>query len=258
MKHTMMTTGFGRLVRLTAIAALVLPLMPVMLAGCTMKKQDAPDLTGPSEFATSLTVSASPDVITQDGSSQSVVAVVARDVNGSPMSGVPLRVDISVNGRLTPDFGRLSATNLVTGSDGRAVTVYTAPLPPPDLNDPEPIVDVLATVIGNNFDNSLTRSASIRLARPAVTYVPGAPFAEFTYSPATPRAGSQVHFDGRLSYDPDGSIVLYQWDYGDGDREQGETQQHDFVNAGTYHVTLTVTDNSGLSSSRTRIITVVE
>lgn len=243
--------GFGRhTLALVVAAAAIVP-------ACTMKKQEAPELTGPSEFATSVSVGAAPDVITQDGASQSVITVLVRGVNGAPVSGVPLRVEVAVNGVLVNGFGRLAATNLVTGSDGRATTIYTAPSPPPDLNEPEPVVQILATPIGTDYANAVARFASIRLVRPTVVQPPGSPFAEFTYSPATPRVAGQVHFDGRLSYDLDGVIVLYEWDYGDGDRETGETQQHDFVAEGSYGVTLTVTDNSGLKSSRTRIITVV-
>jgi PKD repeat protein len=50
--------------------------------------------------------------------------------------------------------------------------------------------------------------------------------------------------------------VSYEWDYGDGDRESGITQSHDFTAAGDYQVTLTVTDDSGLKASRTRVISV--
>jgi hypothetical protein len=224
--------------------------------GCTMEKQEVPPLTGPSELALSLAVSATPDIITQDGSSQAVILVIARDAGAQPIANLPLRVDMTVNGVLTSDFGRLSAQTVTTGSDGRAVVVYTAPPPPPDLNDPEPLIRFFVTPIGSNFDNSNSRSVSILLVRPAIAQAPGAPFAEFTYSPANPRPGGQVQFNAQLSSDPGGVIVSYDWDYGDGDEESGITQSHDFMAAGDYQVTLTVTDNSGLKASKTRTITV--
>jgi len=52
-------------------------------SACTVKKTEAPALTGPSELGLSLTVSATPDILTQDGSSQATVTVVARDSAGS-------------------------------------------------------------------------------------------------------------------------------------------------------------------------------
>ena len=45
--------------------------------GCTLKEQEAPPLSGPSEFAKSITVSVSPDILSQDGSSQSRITVSA-------------------------------------------------------------------------------------------------------------------------------------------------------------------------------------
>jgi PKD repeat protein len=167
-----------------------------------------------------------------------------------------MRLEMAVNGVAATDFGRLSSQNLVTGSDGRATAVYTAPPAPPDLNDPEPIVSFVVTPIGTNFDNQWSRFVSIRLVRQAVAQIPGAPFPEFTYTPANPRVGTLVQFDAQYSSDPGGFIVSYQWDWGDGEQETGITQNHDFFAAATYQVTLTVTDNSGLRASRTRSITV--
>jgi PKD repeat protein len=80
--------------------------------------------------------------------------------------------------------------------------------------------------------------------------------AQFSYTPSSPRTAQDVFFDGSLSIDPDGSIVSYQWSYDDGDFENGMTQYHDFVKAGTYNVTLTVTDNAGNKASTTRLVTV--
>ncbi len=246
-----MSIAFARSIgKAAGVAALV------VLAGCTMKDQDAPALAGPSEFATSLTMTASPDTITQDGASQSVITIVARDVNNQPVPNLGLRVDIVVNGAFANDFGRLSARNLTTASDGRATVVYTAPPQPPDHNDPEALVRIYITPVGTNYDNATYRSVSIRLVQPGTIYVPGAPIAQFTYTPSSPRALQNVFFDGTLSSDTDGTVVNYQWSYGDGDFETGSTQYHDFLAAGTYNVTLTVTDNSGNRASTTRIITV--
>jgi hypothetical protein len=241
--------------RRTAAAAIVAAALAS--GACTLKNQETPAPTGPSEFGTSLTMTATPDTITQDGASQSVILVVARDMNGQPLSNLAMRLEMVVNGFLTSDFGRLSTQNLVTGSDGRATAVYTAPPAPPDLNDPEPVVRFLLTPIGSNFDNSgFARSVGIRLVRPAVAEVPGAPFPEFTYTPSTPRVGTLVQFNAQASTDPNGVIVSYEWDWGDGEQESGVTQNHDFTAARSYQVTLTVTDNSGLKASKTRTITV--
>lgn len=230
--------------------------MLLVLAGCTLKNQDPPALAGPSEFGTSLSMTASPDTIVQDGASQSVIAIVARDPNNQAVPNLSLRVDVVVNGAFANDFGRLSARNITTGSDGRATVVYTAPPQPPDHNDPEVLVRIYVTPVGNNFDNAWSWSAAIRLVQPSTIYVPGSPTAQFVYTPSSPTRGQYVFFDGSLSADPDGYIVSYQWSYGDGESETGQTQDHDFVNPGSYNVTLTVTDNAGNRASTTRILNV--
>jgi PKD repeat protein len=56
---------------------------------------------------------------------------------------------------------------------------------------------------------------------------------------------STVSFDGSASTDPDGSIVQYIWDFGDGSRGSGARVKHLYKQEGTYSVTLTVRDNSG-------------
>ena len=88
-------------------------------AGCTMKKQEAPPLTGPSELGTSISVTVTPDILAQDGSSQSLVTITARDSNGLPLKNLSFRTEIQVAG-VPLDFGSLSARNLVTDSNGRA------------------------------------------------------------------------------------------------------------------------------------------
>ena len=55
-----------------------------LASACTMKDQDAPPLTGPSEFAQSIDITVSPDVLPQDGASQSFITVTALDPNAQP------------------------------------------------------------------------------------------------------------------------------------------------------------------------------
>ncbi len=62
-------------------------------------------------------------------------------------------------------------------------------------------------------------------------------------------------FDGTGSSD-DGTIVTYAWDFGDGATTTGAQAGHTYAAAGTYTVTLTVTDNGGLSGTSTQQVTV--
>ena len=65
-----------------------------------------------------------------------------------------------------------------------------------------------------------------------------------------------VTFDGSGSTDSDGTIVSYAWDFGDTHTGSGVTTSHAYSAIGIYTVTLTVTDNDGLTGSDTAVITV--
>lgn len=87
---------------------------------------------------------------------------------------------------------------------------------------------------------------------------PQPPIANFAYSPQQPFKGETVTFNASISYDRDGSITSYKWDFGDGNvtTVTNPIITHIYVAQGTYTVRLTVTDNDGLSHSTTKSITV--
>jgi len=70
---------------------------------------------------------------------------------------------------------------------------------------------------------------------------------------------TNTSFDGSGSYDPDGTIVLYEWDFdGDGTTDAtGVTASHHFA-VGDHAVTLTVTDDYGFTCSNTTTVWVYE
>ena len=73
------------------------------------------------------------------------------------------------------------------------------------------------------------------------------PIANFTADKTSGYAPLTIAFNASGSYDPDGSITSYEWDFGDGTNATGITVNHTF-SAGTYTVRLTVTDNEGLTA----------
>jgi PKD repeat protein len=81
------------------------------------------------------------------------------------------------------------------------------------------------------------------------------PVAAFTALPASGAAPLPVTFDASLSSDADGSIRSYTWTFGDGTSATGLTAAHSYTSGGTYTATLTVTDNQGLSASKSMTIT---
>jgi len=74
--------------------------------------------------------------------------------------------------------------------------------------------------------------------------------------PYTGTVGAPVQFDGSGSNDPDGTIVSYLWDFSDGTTETGVSPTHTYSSAGTYTVSLTVTDNNGLIDTATTTATI--
>ena len=84
------------------------------------------------------------------------------------------------------------------------------------------------------------------------------PTASFTAIPTSGTVPLEVSFDASGSYDPDGNIISYAWDFKDGDTGSGETANHTFSSIGNYDVELTVTDNKGTTDSTTKNIMATE
>jgi len=84
------------------------------------------------------------------------------------------------------------------------------------------------------------------------------PTASFTADPTSGVAPLEVSFNASNSYDPDGSIISYAWDFKDGATGSGQTINHTFSSIGSYNAELTVTDNEGATDSTAKTITVTE
>jgi len=108
-----------------------------------------------------------------------------------------------------------------------------------------------APQVGTEAGNGGTGAAS-----PGKSGVPGTspPVASFTISPAEGESPLRVFLDASASYDPDGSIVSYEWSCG----RTGKALFHVFESSvipARVAVTLTVTDDSGRTASVTRSVT---
>ena len=71
-------------------------------------------------------------------------------------------------------------------------------------------------------------------------------------------SGLAVVLDASGSSDPDGSVESYAWDFGDGATGSGSSATHEYAEAGTYEVTLTVTDDEGAEASSSQSVEVTE
>jgi uncharacterized membrane protein len=94
--------------------------------------------------------------------------------------------------------------------------------------------------------------------RSFVAYGAQSPIASFIYSPEIPRPDETITFDASASYDPDGRIVRYAWDFGDGNVASvtDPIVTHSYPLDGTYTVELTVTDDSDLTGVSAAIVEV--
>lgn len=76
--------------------------------------------------------------------------------------------------------------------------------------------------------------------------------------PANGMVSEPLPFDGTGSKDPDGQIVSYTWEFGDGASASGFNVSHTYPVSGTYQVTLTVVDNDGLSAQASQVVVIEE
>jgi len=83
------------------------------------------------------------------------------------------------------------------------------------------------------------------------------PKARFSFSPRTGIFPLAVSFDASESYDPDGTIVEYKWDFGDGGVGSGKKINYIYQSWGTFPITLLVEDNRGAEAREVKVIEVL-
>ena len=100
-------------------------------------------------------------------------------------------------------------------------------------------------------------ASRIRLAEGSIRIATSAPCANFTYTPIVPYANETVTFDASASTANGGSIVSYEWDFGDGTNGTGMFTTKIYTEADNYTVILTVTDDKGEKDTTWKVITVI-
>lgn len=235
---------------LTIRHSLVVAVVGLLATGCNVKKTEAPELSGPSELGTAITLRATPDTLPQDGFSQSQILIEARDAHGQPLRSLGVRAEIAVGGVLQ-DFGLLSSKNLMTGGDGRASVTYTAPKSVTTI-DRQTTVSILVTPDGWDARNQVPRSVDIRLVPTGVITPPTNVAPDFEISNDGPTQMQVVTFI--VEVDP--KYISYTWDFGDGSTGSGPSVEHQFRDAGDFAVTLTVADATGARFSRSKVVSV--
>jgi len=83
------------------------------------------------------------------------------------------------------------------------------------------------------------------------------PVADFTLSTMTPKAGQVIQYID-TSNDPEKSELTYQWNFGDGQLSHESKPTHVYMSSGLYDIRLNVTDDEGLSNTKSIVISVIQ
>jgi bacillopeptidase F (M6 metalloprotease family)/subtilisin family serine protease len=106
------------------------------------------------------------------------------------------------------------------------------------------------------IDAAGNRAEGVAAGRLSVTNANQAPNAVIVLPPNL-KKNRDLTFDGSRSSDPSGRIVRYVWSWGDGARNtEGAFATHRYTRSGTYTVTLTVTNDRGVTATDTKVITI--
>jgi PKD repeat protein len=191
-------------------------------------------------------MTASPDQLPRDSTSQSTVTLEIRDAGGTRVSGQLVTLGVTSG-------ATLSQSQVTTGPDGKATFSVVAPSPTAIV--PNNTIVVVAVPVGANFDNAISGSLSIALLGASNST---APTAAFTVTPAAPELNKLATFDASTSTDEGqkcGDVCTYLWDFDDSTSTVGRVVTHSFSVARSYNVALTVTDGVGLTNTIRQLVT---
>ncbi|MCX7088317.1 MAG: PKD domain-containing protein, partial [Methylococcales bacterium] len=167
----------------------------------------------------------------------------------TPTSGsAPLTVNLDASASTDPDgsivdynWTSTEGTSVSTGKT-YSVTFYQAG------------IYTITLTATDNLGARGKRQQTITVNQKTVTNVP--PIASFTATPTTGNAPLTVNLNASASIDSDGIIKTYAWSSSDGNTGTDKIASFTFNQAGTFTITLTVTDNLGATVTQQQTITV--
>lgn len=180
------------------------------------------------------------------------------------LSGVPAGAGFTVQDDGTVDFREVWELTPPTGNiqwtwdDGKADGMVLGPLGADfELNAMPLFTSGITAVKFLSGDLASPQEVDLNLLDPII--IKGTPNeppqVSFTTSPAKPHINEPITFDASGTFDPDGSISEYAWDFdGDGLFDQTTTDPvvtHSYSVAGTKSVTLRATDSDGATERTT-------
>ena len=155
------------------------------------------------------------------------------------------RVDLTITGT------NLNGANVVGLGDGTTVHSVSAT----SATEVKVNFSVQRLAVPGPRDVFVTTTHGTATAKGGLTVQGDAPQANFTIDPKDISQSTDVNFDGSSSTDADGTIKSWSWDFGDGKQATGKLVTHKFT-PGTYHVSLTVTDNDNQNNSKVKDVDV--
>lgn len=161
---------------------------------------------------------------------------------------------VTLAGSATDSDGNI-ASYLWTQTAGPAVTLVNANTAGASFVAPWVTADTVLTFQLTATDNlGSSGSASVSVT---VKNVPSAPPVADAGGAYATTAGRVLTFNGSGSSDPEGAALTYQWNFGDGSTGTGVRPTHTYSSAGTYTVTLIVSDGEQSSAPDTATVLVL-
>lgn len=162
----------------------------------------------------------------------------------NPVVGVPVAFNSTSS---DPDFDAL--TLLWTFPDG---TTSTATSPSFTFTSPGSHTVILQVDDGRGGSDTVSNTIAVSASN-------APPTASFLITTPIPGRTDVIKVDASGSTDPEGGSLGYAWTFGDSTTATGKIADHRYLATGAFTVTLTVTDNAGLTStaSATHVVSVV-
>lgn len=235
--------------------------------GCGQHDVEIPDLEGPSETGLSLSLTLSKDVLVSDGRDFAVVTATVRGPNGRLAPNQDVFFAIADESGRFADIGLIVGSNgpgtgatVRTNAQGVAQIIYEAPART-DATANQTVL-VMARLVSSDANGATYHSVRIELRSAEPKLFPAnpnnlPPKCSFITEPdAGPFKTNTVIGFHSTSSDPDGVIIRYEWNFGDGTTGDQPDNAKVYRAAGNYTVVHSVIDDDGARNSCTASIPV--
>jgi hypothetical protein len=230
--------------------------LALSFGGCTTHDVSIPDLDGPSGQGFSIRLALSKDILVADGRDFAVVTATVRGPDGRVAANQDVFFAIADESGRFADIGVIVGSNgpgtgatVRTNGQGVAQVLYEAP-PRTDATANQTVL-VMARLVGNDANGVLYHRVRIELRSAEPRLFPANPTnalpkCDFITEPAVgPFRANQVIGFHSTSSDTDGTIVRYEWNFGDGTSGDSPDTAKIYRTPGSYTVTHSVIDDDG-------------